>query len=105
MHTDNTRISPSKRELEEGNNVTFVCYSESKAVWYFENQNIPDNAKSLHTDTSNRNVLIISNITAEHNGFYECKGTYYELTFYATGELKVKSKFRIKETLAVNIHK
>ena len=82
---DNTRISPNKWNVEEGDSVKFSCDSHGTALWFFNEQLIPSNAV-IHTLN---NSITITNVSVYNSGLYQCLGFVQYLSFYAEGEVEV----------------
>jgi len=85
---DSNRIHPQALFPKLGDNVVFDCLSTSRTTWTFHNQTLPVNAGVVNSTS-----LVISSITLDNGGSYECMGTTEAReTFYARAYLKVISE-------------
>lgn len=91
-NVDNERISPKLKFIFAEEDVKIECKTETPALWYFY-----DGSGLIPIGKNNglpNNVLYLTNLRTESNGYYECEGTTAKgLKFAAKMKLVILGKF------------
>lgn len=91
---DNERLSPKMKFAFAEENIILDCKSRTLASWYFYDRGglIPIGESKYFS----QNLLHLTNVRSENNGYYECQGTTgKDLKFAAKMWLIVLGKFGI----------
>ncbi len=95
----NDRVSPTTQSVGMGTQAVFRCISDTVPKWTFmDHDSLPENAM-----TNSNNVLVIPNMTAKSEGYYECSGQYNDLPF--TSRVLLKLSMRDKDRVSPKFSK
>ena len=89
LTSSNNLVIPKLISKLVGENAKFVCNTAANMKWAFNSGLLPKNSVVLEKE---RNTLIISKLSLENRGFYQCFKDMEEKEIFGIAMLEVISK-------------
>ena len=87
---DPDKIYPVQHTVMKGDSASFICLTDTRAKWSFNDEELPSNV-----NTFGKGFLNIKNIAWTNQGYYICEGTAERKKFYTRGLLEITGSFII----------